>query len=368
MDQETSEEVLAVITTPKSMLNKSSLIGKIIALIQENKGKTAALFTHCTPDPDALGSLLGMSYLLSKYDIQSTLYWSGAISHPQNRSMVNLLQIDLVPVEEYKEHDLNILVDTVPANAGTPKEKNIKFDLIVDHHKDLSSKNKSGELVLNLKAGSTCGTIYYLMEELGCIFNLDSDSDLKIATAMMIGITTDTENLMSDDTTELEFHAWSKLHPFKDPTSLKQIVNFERPKFWTENKAEAVTRANIREGVGVVGMGVIASKHRDMIADMADEMANWEDVNTSIVFAIVDGNRIEGSVRTKSSSISVPSLCNNLGGKFGQGGGKLGKGAYKYELGGAGIEEDDTIDIKKMACEFFNKKEEERIFKIFKNR
>jgi len=158
------------------------------------------------------------------------------------------------------------------------------------------------------------------------------------------------------------------LFPFRDPILLKQIVNFERPKFWIESKATACSNATVEESVGVVGMGMIPSKHRDMIADMADEMVTWEDVNTAIVFAVVDGNRMEGSVRTKASSVSVPALCQDLGGRHGKGGGKLGKGAYKYDLAGATIDEDEDDGIKKKAWDLFEEKETKRVFRILRNK
>ena len=124
----------------------------------------------------------------------------------------------------------------------------------------------------------------------------------------------------------------------------------------------------VEESVGVVGMGIIPSKHRDMIADMADEMVTWEDVNTAIVFAMVDGSRIEGSVRTKASSVSVPTLCQDLAGKHGKGGGKLGKGAYRYELAGASVDEDEDEDIKRKAWELFENKETKRVFRTIRNK
>lgn len=334
------------------------------------EGKTkACLFTHPFPDPDAIGSMMGMSWVLDKLGIKSNMYYDGVISHPQNKSMVNLLDLELIPLSNYdsdlydQSTTLNILLDTVPDNAGAPNE--VSFDMVIDHHKDFPLDYKG--VYLNLKSGSACSVVYNLIEQLELEFEEDKLADNKVATAMMIGITTDTEFLMSDDCSDHEFFAWSKLFQFRDPTLLKQIVHYERPKFWIDSKATACAKAIVDESVGVVGMGLIPQKHRDMIADMADEMVTWEDLHTAIVFALVDGSRIEGCVRTKASSVSAPSLCNELAGKYGLGGGKLGKGAYKYELCGAGIEEDDDEDIKLKTWDLFQDKEIRRVFRIVKN-
>lgn len=327
--------------------------------------KRVAIFTHPYPDPDAIGSMMGLKWLFSKFGIPSDLFYTGAISHPQNRSMVNLLDPELRGIEEFvsDNYSLRITVDCIPDNAGCPNG-DCRFDVVVDHHKE-TPRDFDG-LYINLRAGSACATIYTMIEHMG--LELDEESDYRVATAMMVGITTDTEFLMSDDCSDYEFNAWSRLFPYRDPVLLKQIVNFERPKFWTEAKAVASSKATIEDSVGVVGMGIIPGKHRDMIADMADEMVTWEDINTAVVFAVVDGNRIEGSVRTKASSVSVPALCQDLAGKFGKGGGKLGKGAYRYELAGASVDEDEDEDIKKKAWELFEEKETRRVFRTIRNK
>lgn len=330
-----------------------------------SSAKRAAIFTHAYPDPDAIGSMMGLKWLLARAGVPADLFYSGTISHPQNRSMVNLLDPELLPLDSFVvgAYDLNLAVDCIPENAGCPKSEGFSFHVVVDHHKDLP-KNFGG-LCINLRAGSACATVYELIRRMGLDFG---ENDSRVATAMMIGITSDTEFLMSDDCSDYEFEAWRSLFPFRDPLLLKQIINFERPKFWTDSKASAVANAVIEDSVGVVGMGIIPAKHRDMIADMADEMVTWEDVNTAVVFAVVDGSRIEGSVRTKASSVSVPALCQDLAGKHGSGGGKLGKGAYRYELAGASIDEDEDEDIKKKAWELFESKETVRVFRIIRNK
>ena len=348
------------------MISEDDLDSSVLEKFRDvvSSSKKAAIFTHPYPDPDAIGSMMGLRWLLSKFGVSSELFYSGTISHPQNRSMVNLLEPELISVDSYSSCscDLRIAVDCIPENAGVPAGE-FKFDIVVDHHKE-PPRNFDG-IYVNLRAGSACATVHEIMSRLGLEFE---ENDGKVATGMMIGITSDTEFLMSDDCSEYEFDAWAKMFPFRDPLLLKQIINFERPRFWTDSKAAAVAAAVVEDSVGVVGMGIIPAKHRDMIADMADEMVTWEDVNTAVVFALVDGNRIEGSVRTKASSVSVPALCQDLGGKYGKGGGKLGKGAYKYDLAGASMDEDEDEDIKKKAWELFEHKETRRVFRIIRNK
>jgi nanoRNase/pAp phosphatase (c-di-AMP/oligoRNAs hydrolase) len=322
-----------------------------------------AVFAHSVPDPDAIGAFMGVNWLLNKLGIENTCFCSGEISHPQNVALVNLLDPGMIPVSEYKAEDFNfhILVDTVPNNAGAPKD--IHWDLVIDHHKENPNGGFDG-LFINLGAGSACGTVYDIIKRYSFDFEDGNDYDERVATAMLIGISTDTEHMMSEDTTEYEIEAWRGLLPYRDSDSLRKIVNYERPKFWVTATALAVQKAEVEDGVAVVGMGIIPAKHRDVIADMSSMLVTWEEVHTGIVFALVGGDRIEGSVRSANASVIVAGLCKKLGGHHGQGGGKLGKGAYRYELGGGGIDEDDDEETIQKVWDLYEEKERKRIRRV----
>jgi hypothetical protein len=89
-------------------------------------------------------------------------------------------------------------------------------------------------------------------------------------------------------------------------------------------------------------------------------------LKTSFAFALVDGVRIEGSVRSKDTAVSVPKLCKDLGGKYGNGGGKLGKGAYKFDLGGGSIDDEDNEGTRAKTWELFSEKERCRILRVIR--
>lgn len=349
---------------PKKSARKVSIYNKFKKIIEGKK--SAAVFAHAGPDPDAIGSMMGVQWLLLKNGIECDTFFKGSVSHPQNKAVNNLLDPGMLPSDEFdgEKYDIVVLVDTVPANAGTSKE--VTWDIVIDHHQETVNGNFNG-LFINLKAGSCAATVYKLIEESGFNFEDDNDYDMRVATAMLVGIITDTEFQMSDDTTLYEFDAYQKLFPYRDATKLKKIINYERPRLWIDLEADAVKRVQIEDTIGVVGLGVISGKHRDVIADLAQQMVTWEDVNTSVVFALVDGSRIEGSVRSISASMSVPTVCKDLGGEHGAGGGKLGKGAYRYDLAGGGLEEEDDEETIQEFWSMMDHKETKRIFRKVKN-
>jgi nanoRNase/pAp phosphatase (c-di-AMP/oligoRNAs hydrolase) len=334
--------------------------------------KRVALFTHSYPDPDAIGSMMGMAWLLYKvFGLESDSFYNGEISHPQNNSLCNLLGPDLKRVnQEYVPEDyaLRILVDTIPANAGVGDHK-VDFDVVIDHHKEVPNGGYTG-LVIHMKTGACCSVIFHMMQYFCkdvCWFEDDNDHDSKTATAMIAGVVTDTEYMVSDDTTEFEFETFTKLYSFRNSNFLKQIVFFKRPKAWIDAKASASVEADVDdEGFAIVGLGLIPAKGRDVIADMSEEMVTWASVETAIAFAVVGGDRIEGSIRSLNPSISVSDLCKKLGGKFGSGGGKMGKGAYRYDLGGMSIAPDEDEDIKNKTWKLIKERETKRIIREIK--
>jgi hypothetical protein len=173
--------------------------------------------------------------------------------------------------------------------------------------------------------------------------------------------------MVSDDSTELEFDTFSKLFPYRNSNFLKQIVFFKRPRFWIDIKAKAATAADIDEdGYAIVGLGLIPESQRDIISDMAEEMISWASVETAIAFAVVGGVRIEGSVRSLNPSVSVSDFCKRLGGRFGVGGGKLGKGAYRYDLSGMSIDPDEDEEIRRKTCDLIREKEIKRIQRMIR--
>lgn len=337
---------------------------------EKNKGCKVAIFTHPSPDPDAIGSMMGMSWMLRKiYDIEVDCFYDGHISHPQNQRMCNLLdpEMGLVDICEPEQYAYKIVVDTIPCHACLPEGvQPADIDLVIDHHKEAPNGGFKG-IYLNLKAGSCCATLYQLIQEYEVTFE-DNERDSKVATAMMVGIITDTEYQTSDDTTLYEHETYKNLFDFRNPTALKQITRYKHPKEWVQARAAVALKAHdrIKDGVLIHGIGFISASNRDLIAAVADEMLSWENVETAVAFAVVDGDRIEGSVRSSNAAIAVPSLCKELGGKHGGGGGKLGKGAYNYELGSMSCDADIDDSTRDKMWEFVNDRELKRVMKILK--
>jgi nanoRNase/pAp phosphatase (c-di-AMP/oligoRNAs hydrolase) len=370
------EEICLVKDKPKNKIRETTvskchrfLTDKINKLVSEKGVARVAVFTHPSPDPDAIGSLMGFSWMLKKsYEsIEVDCFYDGTISHPQNQRMSNLLDPELKIYTECdpSSYDIKVSIDVIPSHAACPP--NTVFDLVIDHHKEIPSSSFKG-LYLNLKAGSACSTVYQLIKHYGLFFEEDNDNDSKVATAMLTGIIIDTDYQTSDDTTEFDHKAYAELFNFRNPVALKQITKYKHPRDWVQARANVAQKAHdrIKDGILIHGIGFITSSNRDLIAVVADEMLSWENVETSVAFAIVDGTRVEGSIRSTNAALAVPALCKELGGIYGGGGGKLGKGAYHFNLGSLSLDNDSEDSSKEKLWECLNDRELKRVFKIIK--
>lgn len=356
----------------KPKAKKSKKYSDFAELVENRKeqGFSVAIFTHKCPDPDAISSMMAMAWMLKRaYNLDSTMFYDGEVSHPQNGSMVNLLSPDLKKITDYKpdSHCMHILVDTIPSYAGVGELDILnRFDVIIDHHRDMP--NNFDGILIHKKSGSCAAIVFDMMQELvpeDKWFDDELDADAKLATAMIAGIMTDTHFMLADDCTELERHAFNALFEYRNSNYLNQIVFFKRRKFWVDRKAHAISEAEIdEEGYAVVGLGLIPEKERDLIADMAEEMVSWASVETAVAFGVVGGDRIEGSVRSLNASLSVSEFCKKLGGKHGSGGGKQGKGAYQLPLAGFSIDDEEDEQDAQEAWISIKKREAKRISRI----
>src|SRR6266851_3538797 len=80
-------------------------------LTELDDASVVTFVSHVNPDPDSLGSMLGLAHLVEACLGKPTrLTQDGLISRAENRAMVDLLDIDLVPIEKLVWADDEVVV------------------------------------------------------------------------------------------------------------------------------------------------------------------------------------------------------------------------------------------------------------------
>ena len=93
--------------------------------------------SHINPDPDSLGSMLGLAYLVETCLGRPTrLTRDGLISRAENKAMVELLDIDLLPIEKLSWHgnEALVMVDSQPNTGRHNLNPAAPLYAVIDHH------------------------------------------------------------------------------------------------------------------------------------------------------------------------------------------------------------------------------------------
>ncbi len=335
-------------------------------------GIQVAILTQDNPDPDAMGSALGVSYLCSRLNPEIdevNIYYGGAISHPQNKTMVNVLGLPMRKMKTFvpEEHGLVIVVDVASTGRKNLQSTDVKPDIIIDHHRD----DPDGDYLLKdiRPIGATCTIVTSYLREYGLDLESNEESSLdnisKIATALLVGIKTDTAELTSPNVTPLDFQCYEYLLKLAERKKLYQIINYTIPHYLYQLKATAYDALEIQHAVVVAGVGIIPPSQRDAIPIIADELLRMEGIETVVVYAIV-GDRIVSSLRTTNDGIEMNSFCHQV---FGEefSGGKMGCGGAAVPLGFMTPDDNSTEKTRDSVWEAVRAVINHRVFRVASN-
>lgn len=321
-------------TAPASPNGTEEWFGSLKLKLQP--GAKVAIVTHDTPDPDAIGAALACQWIFRRrFQAESTIFCKGSVSHPQNKTVVNLLNIDLQRLgdDDLSSYALRVVVDATPATWNrTGESGKIAFDAYFDHHPKATVPPKWSGHADYRHAGSACAIMRSVMRELGMEFDADSEDDQIIATAMVVGIRTDTEEMSVDDTSEIDLLALAELHPFVTQKILRQIIRYPVPKLWYELRRKAEEEAASEGSALVTGLGFLTQESRDALAWVADDLERRDGVDTCVAFGIIE-DRIVGVVRCSNPTLELNDFVRRVFGEDSVGGGKRGKAAATAPLG-----------------------------------
>ncbi len=295
-----------------------------------------AIVMHDTPDPDAIGSAMCLQWILRKrFQCDASIFYNGSVSHPQNKTMVNLLSIDMKRLSAMvadEEYALKLVVDATPATwSRTGEHADLKFDAYFDHHpKATPPKGWKGHADYR-HYGSCCTIMWEIMQELDLSFDAENEEDQGIASAMVVGIRTDTDEMSSDDTSEPDLQALSGLHPYVIQKILRQIIRYPVPKHWYELRKLAEDAAKEESSTIATGLGFLSPESRDALAWVADDLARRDGISTCVAFGIIN-DRIVGVMRCSSPTLELNEFVDKVFGES-TGGGKRGKAAASAPLG-----------------------------------
>ncbi len=337
---------------------------ELAEVLEKHRGQKLLVVLVGYPDPDNIGSGLALQVLARQFGIETNLLSFHEVSHQENRALVKQLELDLWLYDDrtdLSQFDNYALVDTQRPD-GTPiadqlAEKTLVA--VVDHHKRL--KGLKAEFIdVREDAGSTCGIFGEYLREVfpDGLDSADPDHE-KLATALMHGIRSDTHQYL--EACHQDFEASAYLVPAVDQTLLRKISAQSLSPAVMDMIQAALERRRVYDNFLFSDVGFVRTENRDGIPQAADFLLTRAGIDTVLVFGVVDGRTIDGSLRTRSDLVNPDAFLKKAfgideekGSHYG-GGNVRDKGAFQIPIGFL-AQHNDREQLYRLACEIIHEK------------
>jgi len=241
------------------------------------------IILHNNPDPDCIGSAFGFQFILSKYKIKSKLYYNGIIGRAENKEMLRVLKINLIPFSELRlvKNSNFALLDSQFGSKNQPLDKNYIPKIVIDHHPLRRMTKKIEYVDVRPEYGSTSTIITeYLIK-------LNIEPNREVATALYYGIKTDTAGFTRNFTQKDE-EAINFLHNYVCFKFLGKIEHPPLSKNYYKMTCEALNKTEYFKNVIVTDVG--KSEYPDICAEIADYFIRMKGISWVIVFSEFNNN------------------------------------------------------------------------------
>ncbi|MFO0956708.1 MAG: DHH family phosphoesterase [Isosphaeraceae bacterium] len=256
------------------------------------------LVSHVNPDPDALASMLGVQALIlaRQPGKKVTLTRDGLIARAENQSMVRLLDIPVVPVEEalIGPNTAVVMVDTQPYTGRRASEATQPV-AVIDHHDTGGSLDGVAYVDLRPELGATSTIITgYLLEQ-------HVPVGPRLATALLYGIESEITGYPRE-AGPADDGALVWLYPRADKDQIAQIRNPRLPHSYFAAFQQALANS-FQYGDAIVSWcGSVTQP--DLIAEIADFFIRFDEVRWVLCIGLW-GDLMKLSVRTSELGLNA---------------------------------------------------------------
>ena len=302
------------------------------------RGKHLLIALRGHPDPDGIASALAQAHIAHRLGVaKTTIAYCHELSHRENRALVKLLNVDLKKLKNVNDlaepADFVGFVDAHDVDPDMLGADHIEPLTIVDHHR-AQTPPRARFVDMRNDVGATATIFVEYLQEL-CPLSADNDDDRRIATALMHGLATDTDDFSLARATD--FRAAAQLSEICDRDLLEDLSRRLIAPSAMDVIARALAALVVRRNFAMSGVGFVSESERDTIAQAADFLIRREDIDTVVVYGIVGDRFIEGSLRTHSPSVDPAVWLEQAFGHDERGkafgGGRRDKGGFKIPIG-----------------------------------
>jgi nanoRNase/pAp phosphatase (c-di-AMP/oligoRNAs hydrolase) len=270
--------------------------------------------SHVQPDPDSIGSMLGLAHLVeTRLGKKTRLTRDGLINRAENQAMVDLLDIDLIPLEDvvWQPNEALVMVDSQPKTGRHSLAPNVPIYAVIDHHETGGDLEGIPFVDVRDTVGATCSVVTkYLIEQ-------EVPIPERLATALLYGVETEL-NGHPREATSLDDHALHHLYPLADKDLLARIRNAPLPHCYFECMIQALQSSFLYDRLIISWVNELPQP--ELAAQVVDFLVRFEEVDWAVC-AGVCGDQLILSVRTNrpdgNAGEMLRHIVNKMGGQAG---------------------------------------------------
>lgn len=335
------------------------------SIFEKHRGGAHLVILQGAPDPDAISSAMALDFIGALFEIETTILCFHAPSHHENRALVKKLGIDLVVYEDVFDvsgFDGYSIVDSQKFHTPIDRkleENSVEFFAFIDHHREDPVQPPALFVDIRQYVASTAAICCEYLREAYEKGLEPSDVDhVKLATALMHGLRTDTQRFLL--ATRLEYEAAAYLAPCVDQRVLSTVERKVLSTGVLEMLENALTRRKVHDNFIFSDVGFVRGADRDGIPQAADLLLAREGTDTVLIVGVVDEKYIDGSFRTRSETINPDEFLKGFlgvspeSGRYYGGGNLQDRGGFQIPLGFLGIHPDKN-HVYRMAMEVIEK-------------
>jgi nanoRNase/pAp phosphatase (c-di-AMP/oligoRNAs hydrolase) len=287
---------------------------------------------HIHPDPDAIGSMMGLAHLVETCLGKPTrLTRDGLINRAENRALVELLHVELWPVEKLNwcDDEAVVMVDSQPKTGRHNLNGGMPIYGVIDHHATPGALNGIKFIDVRPNLGATCSLVTrYLIEQ-----EIPLPDDL--ATALLYGIETELSGYPRE-ASSLDDSAVQYLHPLADKDLLARIRNARLPQGYFECILQALQSSFIYDRLIISWVNDMPQP--ELAAEVCDFMIRYEAVDWAVC-AGVCGDKLVISARSSLREAEAGELLRAAVGRMGKAGGHSRRAGGCIKLAGKSVDD-----------------------------
>jgi nanoRNase/pAp phosphatase (c-di-AMP/oligoRNAs hydrolase) len=309
---------------------------ELVRALTSTTDKPHVILLNGHPDPDAIGSAFAHKRVCERLDVSCTIAHVFPVARTENRALVKLLNIPMLKVdggEDLEDFGYLSLVDASSSESSIQLPSSLELITVVDHHRP-QQLPQARFVDVRHDIGATSSIYADYFERGSMALGAEGSDDAAVATAMFFGIQTDTDDFAL--ATPADFRAAAYLKPHCAADTLSRIGRRTLTAEAMEAVGIAIQDLEVVRDFALAGVGRVSALNRDAIPTAADFILRREDIETVLVYGIVE-DRIDGSLRTTQASVDPALFMQNAFGddESGRpyGGGRADMGGFQVPLG-----------------------------------